>query len=136
MGSISSWIISIACVSLFSVLIEHLMPSGEISKYIRIVVAMVIVYVVVSPIGNIFGSDSIKELVVSSVPVESDIMYSINKSKAKRLDDDITKALVDSGYKGVQVEVNADLFSDSFDIINILVDFSNVVLIENNANID
>lgn len=136
MSSISSWIFSIVCVAVFSGISDIILPQGEISKYIKMTMAIVIVYIIVSPIGSILSSGDLKGLVVSDMPIQSDLMYSINKSKVESMTDQIQSELVSNGYSGARVEINADLFSTELEIITIFVDLSEVVLNPEKQNID
>lgn len=50
------WITSIAAVIAFTVLVDVLLPEGQISKYVKGVLAVLTVTVVVSPLPSLFSS--------------------------------------------------------------------------------
>lgn len=55
---IRAWMMSIAGTIVFGVICEMLMPKGNIQKYIRIVLGMLLVFTVVKPVMNFNGAEA------------------------------------------------------------------------------
>ena len=57
MSSVSAWILSIAGIICISVLLELIMPEGQMNKYIKNIFSFVIVLVIILPLPKLINSD-------------------------------------------------------------------------------
>ena len=51
------WIISVVCVIVLGVLIEIVLPSGKITKYVKGTFALVVIFVIVAPLPRLLKSE-------------------------------------------------------------------------------
>ena len=135
MSFVSSWILSIVGVVIIGVIIDLIMPDGQMSKYIKGIVAIVTVLVIVLPLPKLANKE-INFDFNSSIVLDSELIYSINENKIEQLNILVEKRLEENGYKNVDVFINADLYSYELKIEGVFVDLSQAVINEEMANID
>ena len=133
MSTLSAWVLSIAGVVLLSVLVELILPSGVMNKYIKGIFAFIIMLVILTPIpkllnqhiniSNFFNSEIIKP--------DEDYLEQINLDKLSTLQTEIENEIKQKGYKSVKVYISSNIFDNSFKIKNATVDISNLVITSN-----
>lgn len=138
MFDVSGWIIGIASVCLFSVVVDLVLPSGKTNALIKRVVSYVIVLVVLLPIPRLIGSNiSIGEILhKNEFYIQDNYIYNINQNKLDVITDNIYLGLEEKGILGAVVSVSANIFETDMKIDAIYVDLYNVVITVKNENID
>lgn len=139
MSEISSWIMSIAGVICLSVIVELILPDGQMNKYIKGVFSFVVVFVIISPIPTLMK----KELNIeknfgyeSSISVDEDYLYQLNYDKVNALKKEILKECDGFGYKNVEMYINCDISKSELKIKSITVDLSCLRITENSEHND
>ena len=129
-SSISAWIMSIAGVVCISVLVELIMPSGQMNRYIKGIFSFIILLVIISPIpkllkkefdfDNMFGQ--------SEIVVQGDFLEEINYSKISSMQNRINEEIKNLGYINVEARIDADIFEQNMKIKAVYVDISKIVI--------
>lgn len=135
MTYISSWVLSIVGVVIITVLVEIILPEGNINKYIKGFLVIFTVFIMISPIANlsfteIFGEGEYK------ISLDNSFLEEVNEDKAREYSVLIKDKLRSSGYDGVNIDVCIDYSFEQFKISTINVDLTKVVLNSKNENID
>lgn len=137
MSSISSWIMSIAGVSVLSVLVDLIMPNGQTKKYIKGIFAFIIVFVIISPVPSLINKNfNIDDIFQEEIELQDEYFYQINRNRLTSLENSITDHLKTEGVSGVQLNINANIFTQEMEINAIFVDLSQIVINENIKHID
>lgn len=133
-GDVSSWVLSIAGVICISVLIELIMPDGQMNRYIKNIFSFIVVLVIILPLPkllqkeynyeNIFG-------VENSVKVDEEYLYQINLDKLNLLKSNIEKEIYKNGYQNVSVYINSNIFESQMKVKSISVDLESLVISKN-----
>lgn len=132
--SISSWIISIAGVITLSVLIEFVLPDGQMNKYIKSIFSFVIVFVIISPIPKLLNQNiTFSEFFdyENTFSIDENYLEQVNLNKLISYQTTIEEQCLESGYENVKVYINADILSGDIKIQSIHVDLSDLVLSAN-----
>lgn len=134
----TAWILSIAGVTILSVLVDLILPSGQTAKYIKNVFAFVLILVIISPLPSLIkGKFNVNDIFESEeIILQEDFIYQVNRDKLTALEKSITEALDEEGFKNVLVTINADIFQIDMQIKEINVDLSDLVIDENSGHID
>ena len=134
----TAWILSIAGVTILSVLVDLILPSGQTAKYIKNVFAFVLIFVIISPLPSLIkGKFNVNDIFESEeIILQEDFIYQVNRDKLTALKKSITDALDEEGFKNVLVTINADIFQIDMQIKEINVDLSDLVIDENSGHID
>ncbi len=137
-ASLSAWIMSIAGIICLSVLIELVLPNGQMSKYIKGIFSFIIILVIISPIpkllqkdfdfSNMFGSSEIK--------VQEDYLYQLNLNKVSAMQKSINEQIEKCGYENVNARIDSDIFASKIEIKAVYVDISLLIISENAVHKD
>ncbi|MDD4110138.1 MAG: stage III sporulation protein AF [Clostridia bacterium] len=137
MSGISAWIMSIAGISVISVLVDLMMPNGQTKKYIKGVFAFIIVFIIISPIPALINKEiNIDDIFQEEIELQDEYIYQINRDRLDSFEDLIVKDLEKKGISGVDLNINANIFTSDMKINAIFVDLSQVVINENMSHID
>lgn len=132
MQAVSSWIVSIAGVIALSVLIELIMPDGQMNKYIKSIFSFIIVFVIISPIPKLLKQEiTFSEFFDSenSFSIDENYLEQVNLNKLTSSQEAIEHQCLEKGYKNIKVYINADIFSGEMNIKSVYVDLSELVLL-------
>lgn len=126
----SAWIMSIAGIICLSVLVELVMPEGQLAKYIKGVFSFIILFVIISPIPKILNNEiNISSfLEYSDVELQEDYLYQVNIYKLSAIQKDIEKEVETAGYKEIIVSISADVFSEKIVFKRVYVDLKDLVI--------
>ena len=136
---ISNWIISIVGVVILSVLIDLILPEGQMQKYIKSVFSVVIVLTMVSPILKIdISSIDFNKFIYneSSVEINTNYLNNYNEDYKKSLEEIVENALKDGGFLNVEVEISYNLSNNNFEIEKVKLDIKKLVINANQVHID
>lgn len=134
LAEISKWILSIAGIICTSVLIELILPDGQMNKYIKGILSFVIVLVIILPIPKLLKSENDYSNIFNyqnNIEVDEDYLYQLNLDKMNALKEDIENAIINRGYKNVEVFISADIFVSQMSYKSINVDLTRLVISEN-----
>ena len=138
MSVLSQWILSISGVIILSTAVEILMPQGSLNKYIKSVLAIVCMFVIISPIPNLInGRNSLGGIFF---PNDNGVNYSfvqyINEQKVVSLERELENYLADNGFKNVGIIIEAAYIEDKIDILFVRVNLKKVVILSKDKNIN
>lgn len=134
----TAWILSIAGVTILSVAVDLILPSGQTAKYIKNIFAFVMILVIISPLPALIkGNFNVNDIFESEeIVLQEDYIYQVNRDKLTALEEEITSSLEEKGIKNVVVTINADIFQIEMKILEVNVDLSDLVIDENSGHID
>lgn len=134
----SAYLLALLGAVVLGVLIDVIIPSGSTSKYISGIFAIVVMFVMISPVLTWVKNDYKLSDYFTNVDIELNdkLLYSINDNKFNVVENDIKQELVDNGYNNVGIDIKFDIESDNVKITQVLVDLSNLVINENISNIN
>ena len=136
--NISAWVLSIAGVSVLSILIDLFLPNGETNSHIKTVFNYVIIFVIIAPLPSLIKSDFDTSSIFteSEIVLQEDYIYQLNRDKLTMLETSMEKELDDRGLKYVDISISADIFTTVMKIETIYVDFSSLVIVGDEEHID
>ena len=129
----TAWILSIAGISVVSVLVDLILPSGQTAKYIKNIFAFITIFVIISPLPKLLSGDvKIDDIFESEeIILQEDFLYQVNRDKLSALESSVQVNLESEGVKGVIVSLSADIFKTEMQIEEVFVDLSEIVIDEN-----
>lgn len=134
----SSWLLSVAGISVLTILIDVILPNGQTNKYIKGLVSFCMVFVIISPIPALVKQDFDLEKIFAAqtIEIEKDFVYQVNRTKLSYLQNQVVQALEQEGFANVLVTVNGNIFEMDMKIKNVFVDLSDLVISPNNQHKD
>ncbi len=135
---ISTYLLSIVGVAILGVIVDLILPSGTVSKYIKGVFALILIFVIISPIPKLINQNwSFNDIFqTSSTEIDEDYLEDIKNQQIDKLNTDIKNLLVDNGFNNVDILVELDNSNFSLKIKYIFVDLTNLVLNQNMQHIN
>lgn len=129
MSEVSTWILSVAGIICVSVLIEFIMPEGQMNKYIKSIFSFVIILVIILPLPKLFKKqNSISVFDYNETTLQSDYLYELNLTKLSSITKTIEKDIKELGYNDVSLSISADIFDEKIDYRGIYVNLNNLVI--------
>lgn len=136
---IMSWLLSVIGIVVIGVLINLILPEGEIQKYIKAIFSVFVVFIMIYPILNIdISKINYDEFFYNQTSVTVDEKYLENYKEKYResLQNQCETVLNNNGYQNVRVEIYLNLSSEKFEIEKVYVNLKNLVINENSVHID
>lgn len=127
----NSWLLSIVGIVFLCVLFDIVYPNGKTNTLCKSIFGIFSVFVMISPLVKIDFDNAIESTVVNEILIEN-----INKAKDENERLKIIELLKENGIEGVNVEIVSILNYNEYEIKNIYVDTTNLVLTENITNIN
>lgn len=136
---IMSWLLSVIGIVVFGVLINLILPEGEIQKYIKAIFSVFVVFIMIYPILNIdISKINYDDFFYNQTSVTVDEKYLENYKEKYResLQNQCETVLNNNGYQNVRVEIYLNLSSEKFEIEKVYVNLKNLVINGNSVHID
>ena len=122
----TAWLLSIIGVVFLAVLIDFIYPNGKTNAFCKSIFGLFAIIMMIRPILNIdLKADFNKNFVSTS------INKNLKKSKDEYYLMAITKSLEENKISGVDVEIDSKMVDNVYEIENIYVDTTNIVLTNN-----
>lgn len=131
MSTISIWVLSIVGIIVLSMLVDLLLPSGSMSKFIKSIFGYLIIVVILSPVFSFFTQKnfSINDIFSSSnVQIQDGFVANVNRQFLDSVEKSIEKSCHEKGIKFVEVGIEADIFENEIEIKQISVNLKNIVI--------
>ena len=136
---LNSYVLSIVGVVFLGVLVDVIMPDGEMNKYVKGVFSMLALFVIMSPVQKLFNKDfSLENMFYdnTSIAVDSDFLEATTKQMKKQCESVLIARLKDAGFDGVDVEILAEMSNYEFQIKKVIIDISKMVIIDDGEHIN
>ena len=132
MSDFSTYLLSIVGVVLLGVLIQIILPEGTMSKYIQNIFALILIFVIISPVTTLKKSESQITSVFQGAEVEIDqsFLALIHQETANQLKLSVENDLNDAGLNGVSVTISINMLSSDFIVEKVELDLTNLVMNE------
>lgn len=130
LSELSNWILSIAGIICVSVIVELILPDGQMNRYIKGIFSFIIILVVIMPIPKLLYRDLDFSNIFdnSGYEIDSDYLYQVNLDKMNSVKNEIENQIEKRGYLNVVVSINCDIFDNSMQYKSIFVDLSDLVI--------
>ena len=136
---LNSYVLSIVGVVFLGVLVDVIMPDGEMNKYVKGVFSMLALFVIISPVQKLFNKDfSLENMFYdnTSIAVDSDFLEATTKQMKKQCESVLNARLKDAGFDDVDVEILAEMSNYEFQIKKVIIDISKMVIIDDGEHIN
>lgn len=139
MAAITQYILSIIGIVFLGVLVDVVLPDGEMNKFIKGMFALIAVFVIVSPISKLVNTDiTVEKLADTSIQIEvdNDFLSATTNQYINSLQNILKAKLTDSGYENINVTINGYLSNNVLVIEKVKIDISNMVLTKEKQHIN
>lgn len=120
----AAWLMTIVGVVCIGVLLDILIPDGEINKYIRGIFGIVVVLVIVAPIPKLVGNGfDMDKIFGGSIAVDQSFVDGINNEKLKK-SEKLIAAELNKKIPTVKVRIYTCVNSQDVDVVKVYLDKS------------
>lgn len=133
--TIEIYVLSIVGIVFLGVLVDIIMPEGDMNKFIKGLFSIIALFVIVSPVQKIFNKDfDVDEIIYdkTAVQMDEDYLEATTKQMKNELEITLCVKLKDAGFDNVKVEISCDMSNNVFQIKKVILDISKMVI---NTNI-
>lgn len=127
----TAWLLSLIGIAFLGVLVDLVLPSGQMNKYIKGMFGIFTVFVIISPLPKLLNIDiDFNSLIYnqSATEIDSDFLQATNQKIKKQLEISVEKNLENKGFLKVDVEILANLEDMKFTIKKVIVNLQNMVI--------
>lgn len=138
MSAFSSWLLSVVGIVILGVLIDVVLPEGNVNKYIKAVFAFVIILVIISPLTKIDSVDvSLENLIKENeIQLDEDYLFSLNKKILDQINENIVRDAKAEGIDNLEVDFVSEIDAFQLKINEVNIYLQNVVIDKDKKHID
>lgn len=124
----SGYVLSILGIVLLGVIIDVIIPSGNISKYIKSVFSIFVVAVIISPVVNFLSNKNGIKLEYDNYEMDKQLIEYIFEKRTENEKNKIEIYLKDNGFDGIDINLNYSINNNELDYISCTVNLKNLVI--------
>ena len=132
----SGYILSILGIVIVGVLVDIVVPSGTINKYIKSIYAIFVLAVILSPVIKFLSNTHDINVNITGYEINEDLMNYINTNKIKSIETNIENKLKDEGFDGIDIKINYSIESNELMINSCTVNMQNLVITSDKQHIN
>ncbi len=132
----SGYILGVLGVVIAGVIIDVVIPSGSINKYIKSIFSIFVIVVLVAPVVKFVNNFKGIELDTNNLKPDEKLLNFIYKSKVISKEVDIEKELDDEGLSGVDIKLQFTIENNELKINSCIVILKNMTNNSDNQHID
>ena len=122
MNAIVAWILSILGIVVVGTVIDLVMPSGRMHKYIRSIFATVTILIIILPLPNLIKNGFQLDgdfIIDNNFQLDQNFVDFANRQKIRSLELGVEKALEQEGIKGADVSIQAEVNGNEINITGV-----------------
>jgi len=138
-SGITSWILSIVGVVIIGVLVDIILPEGEMQKYIKAVFSVIVIVIMITPILQIdFNKIDFDKFLFNETSIELNQNYinNYNDKYKENVEEILKNSLKSNGFSNVDVEIYLNKSNTNFEINKVVLNIKNLVININSVHID
>ena len=126
----TKWLLSVVGVVFLGVMFDLIYPRGKTNTLCKSIFGVISLFVMISPILK-FDVNNIENSVDTTI-IDSNIINAMDNSNERKL----LSKLKDMGIDGLIVEIEGKMLNNVYEISNVYIDSTNIVLEKNLENIN
>lgn len=130
----SGYILSILGIVVVGIIVDVIIPSGAINKFIKSVYGIFVVLIIINPVIKLFKNANDFNLNYNNYQTNVNLLNYINNLKIDALKKEIIKQLKDKGLEGVEVEIAFSLNSNNLQLNSCTVNLKNLSSLNNQVH--
>ncbi len=132
----AAYILSVLGIVVAGIIIDVIIPSGSINKYIKSIYAIFVVAVLISPIINFLNKNQGFNFKVDNYEINESLINYINKQKVSELEDSIKTHLNNEGFSNVDIKIDFVLKNNELALNSCTVNLKNLAISSDKQHIN
>ena len=124
----SGYILSILGIVLLGVIIDVIVPSGSINKYIKSVFSIFVVAVIISPVIKFISNKNGIKLNYSNYEMDKKLIEYIFEKRTENEENKIEKYLQEEGFDKVDININFSINNNELEYISCEINLTKLVI--------
>jgi stage III sporulation protein AF len=124
----SGYILSILGIVLIGVIIDVIVPSGSINKYIKSVFSIFVVAVIISPVVTFISNKNGIKIDYSNYEMDNKLIEYIFEKRTENEEIKIENYLRDEGFDKVDIKLNFSINNNELEYISCQINLSKLVI--------
>ena len=132
----SGYILSILGIVLLGIIIDIIIPNGNINKYIKSIYAIFVVAVIISPLTKVLNCEHDFSIKYDDFEISQELLNYIYNARVDNLEEDIMNILESNGISGIVININFSSENNELSYHSCLVDIKNMVISSDKQHIN
>lgn len=135
----SGYLISIIGVVMLGVLVDLVLPSGQMNKFVKSMFGIFTILIIISPVPKLINSNfDFSSLFYNqaSIEIDKDFLEVTNKKIVEQLEKSIESSCEKSGYSNVKCEIESILVENKLVIEKVKINLDKLVISQNVVHIN
>ena len=128
----SGYILTILGIVLAGILIDIIVPTGKINKYIKSIFAIFVVAVILMPVVKFIAKSDEITINYTDYEIEQNLMDYIFSSRVNAYENEIIEVLENNGLSNIDIKINYSINSNELSLNSCEVNLKNMT----SSNID
>lgn len=124
----SNYVLSILGIVVIGIIIDVVIPSGNINKYIKSVFSIFVVSVIISPIVKFISNKNGIKIDYNNYELDAGLVEYIFEKRVDNEEIKIETYLEDEGFKEVDININFSINNNEIEYISCQVNLKNLVI--------
>ena len=132
----NGYILSILGIVICGVIIDIIIPSGSISKYIKSIYSIFVVGVLLSPVLSLISKTGDYKLVYSQYDIDAELYEYIATQRTNSTEQSIKTKLKNDGFNGVDININFSIKNNNLIYNSCEINLENLVIDQDKQHIN
>jgi len=132
----SGYVLSILGIVLLGVLIDVIIPSGNINKYIKSIYSIFVVAVIISPVVNFIANKNDYKLTYLNYEIDAELLEYVYKLRVENAENNIEIYLNNEGFSGIDIIIDYSINNNEIQYNSCSVNLQNLGISADKLNIN
>lgn len=135
----TGYLLSVIGVVILGVLVDLVLPTGQMNKYVKSMFGIFTILVIISPVPKLINQNfDFSQLFYNqtSTTVDSDFLEVTNKKIVKQMELSIEKSCENSGYLQIECKIESILEDNKLIIKKVYINLKNLVISQDQPHIN
>ena len=132
----SKYVLSILGIVMCGIIIDVILPSGNISKYIKGIYSIFVVAVIINPVVSFLSNKNQIKLNYETFEMDNELVSYIYEKRTNNLEKSIEEDLSNQGFKGIDIELQFSINNNEIEYNLCTVNLKNLSISQDKQHIN
>ncbi len=132
----AGYILSILGIVLAGVMIDIILPSGSVNKYIKSIYAIFVVAVIINPLIKFVSANKDFKLQYEDYEANTQLLNYIYSSRVRETQKEIELTLSSNGFSGIDIKLDFNIENNQIIYTSCTINLQNLVIAPDKLNIN
>lgn len=124
----NGYVLSVLGIVIAGILIDIIIPSGTLNKYIKSIYSIFVVAVLISPLTTLIAKGKNFSLNYTDYQADKQLVEYIHTEKTKSLEKSISNYFKSEGFKNIDIKINFSIEDNNLIYNSCVVNLKNLVI--------